>query len=61
MKLVEYLRENGIKQNFFAIKLGYTPEYANAVITGRKKAPKKFIKKVFEYTNGQVTEKDWDL
>lgn len=61
MKLAEYLRKNGIKQKFFAEKMGYTPEYVNAVIKGRTKAPKEFIRQAFEHSQGHVTEKDWDV
>ena len=51
-KTREYLRDNGIKQNFIARKIGITPGMLSYYLNGHKNLSEKNIKKLLEIIRG---------
>lgn len=58
MNLRKYLRINDIKLKEMAQKLGISFSYLNSVIYGGKIPSCKLASKIYEVTEGQVTEED---
>ncbi len=57
-KLKDFLDKNGIKQTFFAEKLGIRHQQLSLILRGKAKLPKKVWKKVVELTNNEITMND---
>jgi DNA-binding transcriptional regulator YdaS (Cro superfamily) len=58
MFLKDYCKENGLKMNWMAKKIGVSYTHLVACSTGKFKASKELADKIFNITNGQVTQKE---
>lgn len=59
MKLKEYLDENGIKNEFFAKKIGVTKSTLSTWINNKCFPRREKIILIEKETNGKVKAKDW--
>lgn len=58
MKIKEYLEYHGLKQKWLADKIGMSSSHMSQVIRGVVKVPKKYMKKIVEVTDNEVTLED---
>lgn len=61
MTLKEYLKKNGIMQNFFADKVGTTPSVIDRLIRLGYVPTLKLALAIEKETKGKVSVHDWDL
>lgn len=61
MTLTEYLKTNGIYQNFFADKIGATPAALNRVLKMGYAPTLKMALAIEKHTRGIVSIDTWDL
>ncbi len=61
-KLRKYLDERGLRYDWFAReKMGLSPSFFSAILTGKVSMPKKHWKKIITVTEGYITLEDlWD-
>lgn len=59
MKLEKWLKKNNLRYEEFAEQLGVSRGSVFLWRTGKFKPMKIYQQKIKEFTNGEVTEKDW--
>jgi len=58
MELKEYLESNGIKQKYFAEKVGISPQSLSDLVNKKTAPRQKTAQKIVKLTNGEVTFED---
>jgi len=59
MKLIDYIQQNGIKQNWLARQADLTPSRLNVIAKGRIDPRLDEIRKIEKATGGKVTAADF--
>ena len=58
MKLVDYMKANGLRPMWVAEKIGMKSSNFSSAIHGKVKVPVRYWKNIVELTKGQVTLED---
>jgi transcriptional regulator with XRE-family HTH domain len=61
MKLSEFAEQNGLKYKFLAEKLGVTREYLYKIQSGERAPSLKLALQIEDWTEGQVTPRDFAI
>lgn len=61
MKLSEYIDQNGLRQDWFAKKIGVTACTLSLWINSHRKPSFAYIYMINQMTNGLVAERDWEI
>lgn len=56
-----YIKENGLRQNFFAQYIGVSPRMVSLWYSGERKLTERQIKRVHEFLNGKHLKKPSEL
>ena len=59
MKLQDYIKQNGLRKDWFARKVGVTPQTLHNWLTGQAEPSTTNKRKVYSVTGGNVTPNDF--